>query len=422
MWTKTITASAVTCLCVLSAQAQETPAWKISGFGTAAATYFTRSDADFTGGSGAVPDGAGRTKPVSLEPDSKAGLQVRYTPTQALELTLQAISKHNPKDTWTPTLEWANVKYTFNENFALRVGRIGHPFFMISDYRQVNYTNTALRPSQEVYNQVPMSASDVIEGLFRFSMGGGQLGVRAGIGRIDADATATLPTERDHDLIRVRDMGFLNLNYEIDALTIRAGYTQGNITYDALGAQRRLFDPLSAIPSATARAVRDRYRISNAKSSFSGIGAIYDPGDYIISTEYVMLRSEKGYNNADAWTILGGYRVGQFTPYISYGSAKARNRILTDGVAAELTPIVGPTSAARLQAGLQAYADASLHDQNTISVGVRWDFYKNLALKAQFDHVNVKSPSPSGFLRNTSSSYPATGGGNVLAVALDFIF
>ena len=173
MWSKTLTASAVACLCALPAQAQEASAWKISGFGTAAATHFTRSDADFTGASGAVPDGAGRTKSVSLEPDSKAGIQVRYTPIERVEMTLQAITKHTPKDDWTPTVEWANVKYAFNDNVAVRVGRIGHPFFMISDYRQVNYTNTALRPATEVYNQIPMSASDVVEGIFRFEAAGG---------------------------------------------------------------------------------------------------------------------------------------------------------------------------------------------------------------------------------------------------------
>ena len=137
-----------------------------------------------------------------------------------------------------------------------------------------------------------------------------------------------------------------------------------------------------------------------------------------------MLRSEKGYNDADAWTALTGYRIGQFTPFISYGTAKARNRIRVTEVTAELTPIVGAANAARFQAGLQAYADASLHDQSTYSIGTRWDFYKNLALKAQFDHINVKAPSPSGFLRNTSSTYPtgAAAGGNVFAIALDFIF
>lgn len=422
MWSKTLVAGAVAWAFALPVHAQESSAWKISGFGTAAATYFTRSDADFTGSLVSVPDGAGRTKALSFEPDSKAGVQARYTPVDRLELTVQAISKHTAKDNWTPTIEWANLKYTFNENAAVRIGRIGHPFFMISDYRQVNYTNTALRPSVEVYNQVPVSASDVVEGLFRVELGGGQLGARVGIGRVNADATPTLPAERDHDLIKIRDMAFLNLTYDIGALTVRAGYTQGSITYDALAAQRRIFDPLSSIPAAAAASVRDRYEISNARSSFSGIGAVYDPGDYILSGEYVMLRSEKGYNNADAWTALAGYRIGQVTPYVSYGIAKVRDRIRVTEVASELTPVVGAVNAARFQAGLQAYADASLHDQSTVSLGARWDFRKNVALKTQFDHINVKSPSSSGFLRNTSSTYPGAAGGNAFAVALDFIF
>lgn len=428
MLAKKVLASAVIGTLATLAQAQDASMFKISGFGTLAATAFSRSDIDFLGDRTAT-GGAGHTSRLSMEPDSKLGIQAQFTPISALQFTFQALSRSNARGNWDPSIEWANAKYSFNDNIAVRVGRIGHPFFMISDYRQVNYTNVALRPSVEVYHQVPLTNSDVVEALVNFPVGSGQLSLQGGVGKIDAEAYASLPSQQNHDEIKARNLAYLNANYEVGAWTFRAGYTAGKLSYDALAARRSIFEPLSRISALTGsgvpQSIRDRFEIKNARSSFSGIGMSYDPGNFVITGEYVMLRSEKAYNDTDAWTVLAGYRLGKFTPYVSYGSSKNKGKVEASGVAASLTPFVGPTQAGAIQAGLQGYADATLNNQSTASLGVRWDVYKNLALKAQYDHVNVKSPGANGFLFNsanvTDSRYNG-GDGDVFAVSLDFIF
>lgn len=401
--------------------AEDASLFSISGFGTVAATHFSRNDIDFAGGTG-VQHGVGRAQQTSFAPDSKAGLQMRFTPINRLDLTVQALAKENARHDWTPSLEWANAKYSFNDTAAIRIGRICHPFFMISDSRQVNYTNVALRPSIEVYNQVALTSSDVVEGLFKFDIGQGQLNLQGGVGKINADAIPSAPTLRDHDTIKVRKLAYVNGNYEIGPWNFRVGYSEGDLNYDALSARKSVFDTLSNFGRSTGANIRNQWEIQDAKSSFTGLGAVYDDGKFVATGEYVMLRSGKSFNDSDAWNLLGGYRVGKFTPYVSYGAAKTKNRIQVSGVAAAMTPYVGAANAAALQAGIQSLADASVHDQNTASIGVRWDFYKNLALKAQYDRITVKDPSTRGFLINPSSSYPTRAGGDVVAVSLDFVF
>ena len=126
--------------------------WQFSGFGTLGATYFSRGDADFTGGAG-MQSGVGRSGRLGLAPETRGAVQLRYEPIDRLTFTVQAVSKLTPRDNWTPSIEWANVKYQFNDTYALRLGRIGHPFFMMSDYVNARYAQTALRPAQEVYGQ-----------------------------------------------------------------------------------------------------------------------------------------------------------------------------------------------------------------------------------------------------------------------------
>lgn len=419
MFDRTILAALIGSLCVATGHAQENTLLHLSGFGTMAATHFDRNDIDFGGGPN-VMNGVGRTTSTSFGVDSKAGVQLRITPMANLEATVQSVVKKTPRNDWTPTIDWANIKYSVNENIAVRAGRIGHPFFMISDYRQVNYANVALRPAVEVYNLVPINSSDVIEGLFKFGLAGGQVNVQAGVGRADTDVIRS-SYERDYDEVKVRKMAYVNATYEIGAWTLRAGRTEGDLSYDALGARRQVFDTLSNLGS-TGNRIRNQWEIKDAKSSFTGIGATYDQGNIILTGEYVMLRSEKAYNDTDAWSILGGYRIGKFTPYVSYAAAKTKNRIQVSDVASQLTPLVGASNAAQLQGGIQALADASVRDQNTSSIGVRWDVYKNMALKAQYDHIRIEDPSTQGFLINKSSTYPTRAGGNAFAVSLDFVF
>ncbi len=401
--------------------AQDSSMFKLSGFGTAAATHFSRDDIDFAGGP-RVQNGAGRTRNPSFGTDSKAGLQLNFTPMRDLEFTVQAVIKETPRGDWNPTIDWANVKYSFNENAAIRVGRIGHPFFMLSDYRQVNYVNTSLRPSVEVYNLVPLTSSNVVEGLFKFNAGPGQLSLQAGFGYINDEAIPSLKTVRDHDEVEVHKLAYFNSNYEIGPWNFRVGYTQGELDYDALALRAAVFNKLTAFGGATGARLRDEWEIKDAKSSFTGLGATYEAGNIVASGEYVMLRSEKAYNDSDAWNLLAGYRIGKFTPYLSYGSVRTKDRIVVSDVAPAMQPFVGPANAAALQAGIQALANNSLKDQETTSVGVRWDFYRNMALKAQYDHIRIKDPSTQGFLVNPGRTYSARSGGNVVAVSLDFVF
>lgn len=426
MASRTIIAAAIGCLAASGVLAQDASIFKLSGFGTLAATHFSRDDIDFAGGP-AVQNGAGRTRSTSFGTDSKAGLQLQATPLANLTFTVQALAKETPRNDWNPSIDWANVKYSFNENVALRVGRIGHPFFMISDYRQVNYANLPLRPPIEIYSLVPLNSSDVVEGLFKLNAGPGQFNVQTGFGRIRSD---TIPSSsaRDHDKAKVRDLAYINAFYEVGPWNLRAGYTQGELSYDALAPRVGIFDVLSRFGATGAR-LRSDWEIKDVKSSFTGFGATYDQGNVVASAEYVMLRAGNAYNGSDAWSLIGGYRIGKFTPYLAYASSRTANRIRVRGVATALAPLIPHPNpavragmAAALQGGIQQFADASLTDQSTASIGVRWDVYKNLAIKAQYDHIRVKDPSPSGFLINPGADYREGAGGNVIAVSLDFVF
>ncbi|MGH8187409.1 MAG: porin, partial [Steroidobacteraceae bacterium] len=68
--------------------------------------------------------------------------------------------------------------------------------------------------------------------------------------------------------------------------------------------------------------------------------------------------------------------------------------------------------------GATANADAS---QQTFSVGMRWDVASAIALKAQYDYIDLDSGSP-GMLTNLQPGFERGGDLNVLSLTLDFVF
>jgi hypothetical protein len=60
-------------------------------------------------------------------------------------------------------------------------------------------------------------------------------------------------------------------------------------------------------------------------------------------------------------------------------------------------------------------------EQKTISLGARWDFATNAALKLQWDRVRVNAVSY-GTFGNVQPDFPKGSTVNVLSAAVDFVF
>ena len=81
-----------------------------SGFGTLGVVHSSEDLADFTA-SIFKPNGAGYTRSWSPSVDSLIGGQVIANFSPKLSAMVQAISEQNYDNTYTPRIEWANLKY-----------------------------------------------------------------------------------------------------------------------------------------------------------------------------------------------------------------------------------------------------------------------------------------------------------------------
>ena len=399
-----ITAVLALPLALSSAFAQDAqgPTVKISGFGTGALTWTNTEQAEF----GRPNQAAGARKNPRTGVDSNLGLQADVGVNSWLSFTAQGLVRRDAEDDYGAELAWAFAKARINDQFSVRAGRIGLPAFMISDYRNVGYANTFLRPPVEMYSQVPFNSLDGIDATWQHSFGDTAVTAQFGVGLSEADLAGGLNSEG-------KKITALNLVAEHGPFTARFGRVDADISVNGSSSLAALLAGLrrSGLPQLAAMA--NELDANEKKASFTSFGLGMDWNDIIVQTEFAKRKTDSYVNDTSSWYVMGGYRFGKVLPYV------IQSKVSIDGFPANVVP-AGIPARAPLRAGAARlpYSGIGQGEQSTTSIGVRWDFYRSLAFKAQVDRV--KPAAGSGLLLNAAPGFNRDV--TVGAVAIDFVF
>ncbi len=85
---------------------------------------------------------------LSFEPDSKLGLQLKYSFTDWTSFTGQVISRGTDL---TPDLSWAFFTFKINDNWSVQAGRKRIPLYYYSDFQDVGFSYPWITPPDELY-------------------------------------------------------------------------------------------------------------------------------------------------------------------------------------------------------------------------------------------------------------------------------
>lgn len=421
-------AAAALLVCV-SAQADYTSPdgkFHMSGFGTVG---YSRSSTDdvlfnYTG------QGGGSKKSGSFHPDSKIAVQGTYSITDKVSGTAQLMTKYNAEGDYVPTFEWAFAKWQALPSLALRGGKMGAPFFMISDFRDVGYANTTVRPPLDVYAQVPVSNFEGVDATHQLSLGAMTLTSSLWLGEARADYSNSLSSAPA--TIKIKNLTGLNLLAEFDnGISLRFGHAQGKLSIGSpssdqikAGLAPALAGLAGPAVQAHAQALAAAITQDDDDASFSGVGISYDQNDWVLSAEYTKRRIDGGYvAETTGWYATVGHRFGAWLPYVGYGKVKVDdpNAVMPSGPLPANNPAV---------VGVQATLNTQKVSQKTATVGVRWDAKPGLAVKAQFDRVSKPANSygmfltadPVGDIAGGSQFLNAKKNINVVTLSVDFVF
>lgn len=196
---------------------------------------------------------------------------------------------------------------------------------------------------------------------------------------------------------------------------------------------------------ASADSLYDGYAANKSVGSFLGAGVVYDPGTWLIQGEITKRKVENFIADSHGWYLTGGYRFGKVMPFVSLSELKVdsateaaglinsggQNALVAAGAACMTNPSWGATPASSrspvcfapfgvvnsLSTGVDKTVKATSYGQKNISLGVRWDAFKNAAIKFQYDRIKSDEyprSNAQNYVHTVTGATDGTNGSTVL--------
>lgn len=381
--------------------------FSFSGFGTVGGPLTAPDEATFIRDR-AQPDGARGAQPA-FEVDSRLGVQIGWRPRDDLEGALQLVARYRYDGTYRPEVTWAFAKYALDPDTVLRVGRLGYDVYPLSDSRDVGYSYLWVRPPVDYFGQVHYTHFDGLDLTIARALGDGVLKAKGYLGWLNETIPAPFRSE-----YRMRGSTLLGgyLDYQDGHWQYRVGLGTMRLAQDLPGYQA-LAGALRDTGDAGAIALADELKAAGRQFHFVTAGVAYDRGPFQSQLQVRHIDSEsRAYldNTAGYWST--GYRLGSWTPYL------VASRIRSDRPASTTGLPVGPPFAA-LASGVDLAFRTTQIDQDTLSLGARFDLAHSAALKFQIDWIESRT-NPSLMWYDTEPGW--NGRARVVSLVLDFVF
>jgi hypothetical protein len=251
-----------------------------SGFGTLGAVHSAYDEADFTA-TVSQPNGVGYSRKWSLTPDSDLGAQANVDLPGDLSGVVQVLSRYDADGNYKPSLEWANLKYDFTPDLAVRIGRILLPTYELADVRNVGYSLPWVRVPVEITYASTATHSDGLDVLYRLHSGAFTQDLQLQWGTTIQDLPGLAFSSNHARIAMFSD-------------SVRYGDANVHLVYQQSDTSQNLL-------------------------RLTGVGFSYEPGAWFVSWDSNYTRSSY-FGDLLAWYLSAGMRFGHFAPYTFYST------------------------------------------------------------------------------------------------------
>ena len=295
---------------------------------------------------------------ISFTQDTSIGLQLSTDVNDRLSFILQ-MNSHGAQDFETE-LSWAYLNYQITPELSIQAGRKRLPLYYYSDYFDVGYAYVWIRPPVDNYTW-QISNYNGISLLYETHINGWDSSINFYIGREDSE---------DNEL-----MSFL-MDAQVDETWKNIVGVVGDFSRDWLNFR------LTVMGSELDRVVDGSVAATDAGQEFAGLSLNLYFDQLTILTERNFYKRDVDDIAVDTYLLSVAYKVGDFTPYTSFS---------------------------RFEQEINLAGGDECHD--TKSLGLRWDFSSDAALKIQFDKVTDKGVT-----------IPLLGDSESVSIGIDMVF
>jgi hypothetical protein len=366
---------------IIHAATFDVPAIKVDGFATVAGVA-TNTDSDDV----AYLDA---DKNMAFETDSKVGLQFKLPVTERLSYTMQIVSK--AVDSWNLETEWAYGAFKVNDMLEVRAGRMRIPFFRISDTMLIGYSYPWVRPPLDTYAQFAFSRFTGVDALIRFpSLFDSEIKIHPHYGS-SASGFEMMGQEGEFS---VKNLAGINVTWSFDWINFRLGHTEGD--YDVYGDAFDQIDQQLATVMLTHpfgnRQTSDQFRTSDRHGQFTGFGVDMELGDFMFLGEYNRRKTNGLMSDNTSWYGTVAYRIGNFLPHFTLSRYETDEDYSTAQNIVDTFPSGTPEEIAAKE-NAQGIINFNTVNQDSVTVGLRYDFMPRTALKLEWQRISPDAES-----------------------------
>ncbi len=355
--------------------------------------------------------------------DSRLGLQAEYRFSDKVDGVIQWVLRNQTDADLLDRVESGFIRAHLTPGIEIRGGRFAYDAFLMSDIRNIGYAYVWVRPPTEFYGWIPIFSVDGLDLTWHIDRSDAFWQVRAqgGCHRFKTSLGGD-PYE-----FETSDLWSLTLSRQSGPFQLKVGYSRFSSNNEV-----GIFEPLlsglegialatkGVVPSVAAEAeeLRGELAFQGVDISYMTLGALYDDGRYVVqgevarstSTADVLPHGIMGY-------ISAGIRLGDFTPFCMVSSVRAENDLR--GAMSDWSAM--GEVAQYLQSQSISIINSTRMDQRSVSLGLRWDFHNQAALKLQWDRTRIKSFGY-GLWWRESTVLNHSGRINLGTISLEFIF
>lgn len=411
--------------------------FKLSGFATLGATYNDNREAGVIFSSTQKhPADHG----LSANLDSVAGLQLDWQLLPGTSVVVQGVARAG--ESFEPKLRMGYLRQRLGGDAAVRVGRLRNPIFFDSDVAEIGYAYLMSRPPIPLYNSI--NSVDHLDGAdvqWRHALGNMALMVQGYYGGnkykhrfynlnpvqvadVELRGIAGIAISAALPNVTLRVSHTKTSSYTMQSSQIsqlNAGLAQVSGGLRAMAADPRLPAAMASALANQAQQVSSYANPFDGKPTYTSIGFDSNLADWRLLGEWTQLDTRSAMaGKYQGYHLTLGYSMGEFTPYVSYARQSRKSPAFTPSALSPTGTPVLDGAIAQLNGALGRAAQFADISMRSASVGVRWDFRENMALKLQYDHLKTPSPAVHGYL--AVSSLPFHNKVNLLTFSLDLAF
>lgn len=339
----------------------------------------------------------------NTDPDTTFGLQVSSNLTKNITATAQVIARGT--DDYDIEAEWAYLRYSINDHWDVKLGKLRNPYYFYSDFLEVGYAYPWVTPPTRTYG-IPFADFAGIDTNYSHSLGDFESNWQLVVGRHES----TLDGDVDIDITNITGL-YWTLSGDWFSFRLGGNYSKVTVQTPALAPL------LVGLNSVGFAAVADQLDAVDDSGVYWNAAFNVDHNDWLFHLEYTLLdRDEQTFISQDStYIVMVGRRWNDFTFHITWNAVDSDNDrdfinngvvaanvpdavidgvLLSQGVPAAGIPAVPQVQrdaiATAIADPLRAGANAALveADQTDIIVGVRYDFAPGTALKVELIDIS----------------------------------